>query len=321
MSEAPAPLPLDHTSQSRKKVPKQIHYIWIGGTIPTKYIKGIKKSVDVCPNFQVNLWISEKMSFGDEDHANNTLAAEEAGATVQEIDDLVSSKFTPTEKWAMELEWGWKDGRDGAKKPNFGAVSDIIRAIILMDKGGIYIDTDCGAKAALNDFDCLIPFGFQAATGNDLNPDSTMPSNCVMISIKGGRYIGCYRQWVNDKYGSVWNQGLKKSALKKIFRGPDGVYVDKHVEEKTLFMTGPSALAGCALGKLTVNGNDVGQKLFLGGCVLDMKDFKVDKKGFKIAYDNSWLDKKVVEEKPKKIKKKSVSNANKGLKKKSVERL
>lgn len=302
-SNAPAPpKALDQKSQ-KAAVPKEIHYIWIGGTIASKYAKGIKKTAEACPSFQVNLWLSEEMSFKPRDYAANVEAATEAGAAVRSIDDLVTSKYTPTEKWAQKLEWGWKDGKDGAKKPNFGAVSDIIRAVLLMVEGGIYIDTDCGVNKSLDKFKCKVPFGFQAATGSDQSPNGTMPSNCVMISIKDGLFIGAYRQWINDKYGALWNAGHKKAKLNKIFRGEEG-YNNNHVEGKTLLMTGPSALTACGMGKLTVGGDDICQKFYLGGCTGKLEDFAVNKKHFNIAYDNTWLDKKKAVA-TKKIKKKT----------------
>lgn len=284
------PIALDHRSQ-KKKVPRLIHYVWVGGTIPPAYMQAIAETVDDCPSFKVMVWLSKKMSFHQDDYDANVQAVNDAEATVKTIDKLYKTEYSATEAWAQDLEWGWKDGVDGAKKPNFGAVSDIARSVILSTKGGIYIDTDCQPKEKLNKWNDKVPFGFQAICGDDSQPAesrSNLPSNCVMISIKDGRFINCYRQWINDQYGSVWNQGLKKSELRKIYRGPHG-YDRGHVECKTILMTGPSALGFCALQKLTVKGIDVAQLIHTNGCTDELSGLAANPKHFTIRYDNTWL--------------------------------
>ena len=280
---------LDDGSQNRVKVPKEIHYIWIGGRIQDKYRDGILSTVRTLRDYRVNLWLSKAMSFDSGAFAHNRLQAKQIGAEFMDIDELVAQSYTPTEKWAMALEWGWRDGDNGGQKPNFGAVSDIIRAVILHVRGGIYIDTDCSVKANLAQFNGVTPFGFQAATGNDLNPTGDKLSNCVMISISSGYFIGYYRQWINDEYGKIQNKGLGPGDLQRRFRGEHG-YSRKHVEEKTLFMTGPTALAACGIGALTIRGLDVGAALNGSGAVNDLQGLRINKDHFKIAYDNTWLE-------------------------------
>jgi Glycosyltransferase sugar-binding region containing DXD motif len=287
----PSKVALDDKSQ-KGKVPAEIHYVWVGGKMPEKYKAAMLTSIRNAPLFTVNLWLSANMSANAAAYTFNTDLAKEIGATARDIDNLLDNdglnKGTPTENWALQTEWGWKDGKDDAARPNYGAVSDIIRSVILMEYGGIYIDTDCGTKAALNSWDRKIKLGFQAATGSDVNPDSTMPSNCVMISLPGGFFIAAYRQWINDQYGKVLNEGLKKSALTKHFRGTKG-YDKKYVEEKTLFMTGPSALLYCGIETLTVKKKDIAVAICTKGFVDDLAPLAVDKKHFRIEYDNSWL--------------------------------
>lgn len=281
---------LDHKSQ-KQVIPKEIHYIWIGGALPKEYADGIAATIANCPTWQVNLWISKKFSFSEEDYYANEGTAATVGATVGIIEDFVDLYGTDIEVWALDLEWSWNDGPVGKEhKPNFGAISDIVRAIILATVGGVYVDTDCGVLKGFDKFKGKPKFGFMCAAGSEEEPDATSPSNCVMITIPRGLYIGYYRQWFNDDYEKAKFTYRSDEALYGYFRGRNGTYDETRVKEMTIQITGPEALKACGWKHLTVKKKDVGEYMYDNGCTGLLADMAVDKeKHFRIEYDNTWL--------------------------------
>jgi len=141
--EEPTPIELrDHTND--QEIPKDIHYIWIGGVmrqndekvgpIPA-YRDGIQYTKRVLdPDYTIHLWLSKHLSINAEAYEENVEWATAMGLQIRNIDTELELR----EREVMVIEW-----ERNTQKPNYGAISDILRLVILYQFGGIYMDTDC----------------------------------------------------------------------------------------------------------------------------------------------------------------------------------
>jgi hypothetical protein len=282
--------------ENKATVTKLLHFIWVGGAIPDKQLNKAKESLkQLGKDWKACLWISTLYSMDRDKDGKRTAegTASEAykknkGASGFTVFDMEKSlNFSQTEKDALKVEWSitpW----------NPGAMSDIIRAAILDEHGGIYCDTDCSLKKKVED---LKPkWGFWAATGNEKSPKSTIMSNCMMASVKGGDYIKAYRKWINDEYKKVLAKGnVAKGELAKIqehLRGDPSkgeMEAKKRKEEITLLLTGPVALQACVMSSKL-------EKLPLTAFATkgvnpadETKHLKFPDEYVNVGYDNSWL--------------------------------
>jgi hypothetical protein len=274
----------------KKNVPQYIHYIWVGSNIPDNYWEGIKRTAELFQdtNYKILFWISRKFSLTTDAYEHNRyLCSPEHKNNVEhrDIDGLAKRSMSDIEKWALQIEWD-------IQPTNYGAISDIIRAVILDEGGGIYIDTDCSFRSS---FEFLSPrYGFYAATGSEKNPDSSMPSNCVMASLPNGQYIGAYRTYIAQKYQGVRNNYTTNDEIKVYLRGDRDLTPSarkKHIEEKTLLLTGPTALYACA-DKLKISGirgNNLTEHIALNGLTGVAQALAMPRDLIRVAYDNSWL--------------------------------
>ena len=80
-----------------------------------------------------------------------------------------------------------------------------------------------------------------------------------MISLRGGFRIASYRQWINDQYDLVLNQGLKMSVLSEHFRGKEGYNVE---EKASSWLTQPPSKRAELRRSHTVKEKDVAVTMY-----------------------------------------------------------
>lgn len=160
LTQAKAPIP----------IPKKIHFIWLGGAIPFKYLQSIIGLVRVAKNsgFEVNLWVDDEKNYrktaeefkkglGAGLEATNETLDKMLGIKVRNIDELknrmegenadplykgtdVNFPLPPGENLPKSF-WQYVNlERIGSK--NLSAASDLLRFEILRQEGGYYVDTD-----------------------------------------------------------------------------------------------------------------------------------------------------------------------------------
>ncbi|KTD35901.1 glycosyltransferase [Legionella nautarum] len=126
------------------KVPEKIHFIWVGGPIPPKYLRSIQGLAGVAKRsgFEINLWVDDELNY------HKTSAREEINIPnlrIRNIDEL-KDKMQTDEFYTNEPErykkfWEYIE-REEIGFNNFSAISDFLRAEILRQEGGNYFDTD-----------------------------------------------------------------------------------------------------------------------------------------------------------------------------------
>lgn len=108
--------------ESNLKIPKRVHFIWIGSDIPEKYVLNILRIREHNPEYEFNLWMDRAF-----DHAEHAFAIHLANfQTVVQIRDLPLIRN-------FDLY---------SEETNLGARADILRYEIVYRFGGVYLDVD-----------------------------------------------------------------------------------------------------------------------------------------------------------------------------------
>jgi inositol phosphorylceramide mannosyltransferase catalytic subunit len=128
------------TFSNEAQIPKIVHHIWLGSTLP-QYAKDFRKTwIKKNPDWTFVLWTDHPIYEYDE-------------ATVNTYAELASYLSSPNKKQFIVVNTKKLDIIN--KKPfykiakNYGEKSDILRYEILYHIGGLYVDTD---------FECLQPY-------------------------------------------------------------------------------------------------------------------------------------------------------------------
>lgn len=152
------------------KIPKIIHFIWVGpNPLPDKYIENILRWAQQNPSFQVNLWVDRKSAVerapAETKAASSAVESDfEKGLKVQKAwyttafpkaaRNILGADATPEQVQnllgrIMQREITDEKMISAAVRyeidrlqPNYGAASDLLRYAILTHFGGCYFDTD-----------------------------------------------------------------------------------------------------------------------------------------------------------------------------------
>lgn len=112
-------------------IPKKVHFVWMGNRLPHKYLNNIRSFSVRNRDYEFNVWVDRKSNF---EVPQNLQDSGRFPIRVRDLSDEVS-------RLPVELQAYFERERNGVF-PNYAAASDIIRAQILLDEGGIYFDTD-----------------------------------------------------------------------------------------------------------------------------------------------------------------------------------
>lgn len=171
-------------SEDDDKIPPKIHFIWVGGSIPEKYLRTILQIAGAAEKggFELNLWVDEKKNYLNTSIAANIsipyLKIREVSKLAKNMidDDFYKGKIRNIEKEAeMENESDNKetasltkedDNRDNKYEKfwtivnnemvghkNFASAADLLRLEILRQEGGYYFDTDTVFVEGLEKFE------------------------------------------------------------------------------------------------------------------------------------------------------------------------
>lgn len=119
LCDVPLPYTSPHGSYKATPVPEILHFVWIGSTVPQKYVENVSRFRDHNPTYRIILWV---------DRENEPIP----GVEMMLVD---SSAFVAAETY------------DRAK----GIKHDILRLEVIYKYGGIYSDIDAISLRALDD--------------------------------------------------------------------------------------------------------------------------------------------------------------------------
>lgn len=146
----------DKTSSSYTYlIPKQVHLVWVGPSIPSPDVMKVKDSwIQHHPDWQVNLW---------------------GNSEVEEIIKEYSQKFPAVkEAWEKADKWAEK--------------ADIARYCILHKEGGVYADSDLPCYGKVDDLHCYTDF-YVAMEQNDHSSRIIYTGNALIGSKPGHRIM------------------------------------------------------------------------------------------------------------------------------------
>jgi hypothetical protein len=143
-----------------KIIPEKMHFIWLGGKLPEKYLTSIMGVARVAKKdgFSLSLWMDDSaIAHLEKTLINSDLTRknlESIGIRIQNIDTLKPAMLkddfymkdkeylssAPT-KNKVNFFWHCVD-KERVGSHNFAAASDLLRLEILRQEGGYYFDTD-----------------------------------------------------------------------------------------------------------------------------------------------------------------------------------
>jgi hypothetical protein len=230
--------PLPAPNSLATAIPKQLHYIWIGQTLPEqKLIENLLANAGRMTGYRsilhVDLDTSEQLA---------TLAAKFADRTDFEVRSLSSEPFFQ-ELQASESGAQYQACRVGVAK-NYAAASDLVRYRLLDAYGGIYMDVDNTFALALDNvelpagpsdllLDDAVLHGDIPYSGYNSHVLGSHPNNPVLKAISRAmheRFIA--RPGFYDKPRPVWSE-TATSGEREVFW--------QYVRD-TFDMTGPQVL-------------------------------------------------------------------------------
>lgn len=231
----------------------EIHFIWIGGDLPPKYLNNIKECAakalsDKNRGFQysVNLWVENRNNYWNTAIKEDNIIhgkrfkirhLSELNSTIQNnFDKIIARKiFTYIRRELAGLK-------------SFAAASDIIRYILLYKEGGLYSDTDNTFSILKSKYEIFDPFDPKISKWPDArrtfwererlwekrhestflnlnipkngltmaSEDKYPQTNCLILAEKGSLHLKGVIEDVIEKYDDIDNVQNTKGILFKI---------------------------------------------------------------------------------------------------------
>jgi hypothetical protein len=112
-------------------IPKIIHFIWLGSPIPEKYLINIGTIAALNPDYQINIWLDDQSRASE----GSLLGSRYQFRHVDQIRNHAVTPEGARNIYKLTVS-------NAGYKPNFAAASDLLRILILLAEGGVYLDTD-----------------------------------------------------------------------------------------------------------------------------------------------------------------------------------
>lgn len=133
----------DEKKPSGNQIPGVVHFIWLGSPVPSKYQASIKNWALHATDFPKTwLWYDSKF-VAAEKMSTDFDGSSVVCCDVNTVEALLTDCYLKESGRVRRLDGDSKsDPGSVAEKPNWGAASDLLRALILYKFGGLYCDTD-----------------------------------------------------------------------------------------------------------------------------------------------------------------------------------
>lgn len=195
---------------SKNKIPMTLHKIWLGSTLPEKYLKKLIADRNLLPDtFQVNLWIDKTTLSSEKNFKAMKRFYKNYGIQLRDVSEL--GNFTNQSFFKDELKHGKEHGSTTANA-GFVSAADILRYAILEKEGGVYLDADDQLDDSF--------FGeFNRAhqspqTSYFFILDKYRASNNFIMAAPQADFITTLNQKINHKYMKLYANPLLKRAYK-----------------------------------------------------------------------------------------------------------
>jgi len=238
-------------------IPLVVHFAWEGKNISTEALSNMLFIKHMDPEYTVNVWTSRPMAIystldkmlHSESSAYERYLAHNFGneINIKSTDDLYAniSKSSPH---GARLESMYNREKSGAYR-NYAAASDITRAALMFEEGGVYMDADVVAAGGM---DTLSEAIRSSSHDGFLYPKSKSGvSNAVLASSRhSGKAAEFISAIVTNTDGLDSLRPQASWTTKRSFQHEDA-FIGRL--KGTMMTTGPSVLAGLNLLKNVAN--------------------------------------------------------------------
>ncbi|MBX3259288.1 MAG: hypothetical protein KIS78_06115 [Labilithrix sp.] len=217
------------------RIPKSLHFIWMGKNLPRKYLRNIAFWAARNPDYVVNLWTNRAMRIAGTLAMNDDIPS--FAHRIRTLDELVVPRV---------LEGIVVREMNGPFN-NFAAASDVLRLVILFAEGGVYLDTDvvCTRGQTLRNItfaprlgQLSSPRGFLVASGHAAN--HSVPQNAVMASCPQSLIVFNIALAISRNYREGFGSPDDSWGAKRVPARADDAYANRRL--MTIGMSGPSVV-------------------------------------------------------------------------------
>ena len=185
-----------------QRVPKMLHFIWVGGPIPDRYKDNITRWHQNNPDYTIHLWIDTDSTKPEQVEEAKREADELVLSVSGRLHNLGGGDATFLTDPMLKNGVFYQDEVTG-QRANYAAASDILRLEILFRLGGVYVDTDTlSTDVPLGDIDA--PEGFVKPKG---------PTNDVLCALPGAKMVDLCRDEITAAYARVLKQSDKQANV------------------------------------------------------------------------------------------------------------
>jgi len=138
------------TKDKQLKIPKIIHQIWLGGTLPDEYVPFRKSWITHHPDWLFVFWTNNPLNYNQGQVLIHTF---------EQLEDYIKNESQASNYVVVDVKQLAFDNRFFYDQAfNYGEKSDILKWEIVYRFGGLYVDTDFECLKPLDDFHYMYDF-------------------------------------------------------------------------------------------------------------------------------------------------------------------
>jgi hypothetical protein len=112
-------------------IPKVIHFIWLGSPVPEKYLANIDAISTLNPDYRTQVWL-------DDQSRASASRIKGSRCRARHVDEVLGHAVASEDARNIYRLTVSTSG----SRPNYAAASDVLRLLVLLAEGGVYLDTD-----------------------------------------------------------------------------------------------------------------------------------------------------------------------------------
>lgn len=220
------------------EIPNILSFVWVGNPLPVRYKDNLLDWRKLNPHYEINLWADGHLLTKEEFEAITKICAD-IHINIVNIVDKIKDPRNAT--WYKRDLGEYYDNVIGENR-NWAIASNFLRALILEELGGIYLDTDIFPKGRRLPLKIKVPP--HGLILNPINPpDDAVPdyvevtelADSIIASTKGNKVMTEFYRVMKEKYQEYLSSNVGVVTLRS--------RVLSEIEGPTYKTVGPGVLA------------------------------------------------------------------------------